>query len=141
MIAIGGYKNEAHYQHGIDCGVQMIERTNKDQLYKYYQVADLNVYPVMNEYFVNNAGLGGANIEAMALNIPLLSNNIKHFPGSIEERKQIGCEIGDGSDIKDKILYMLDNKNQFSRVREISINYLDENIFFKKYFNSYSKLS
>ena len=140
LVCIGGYKSDEHYQLGIDSGAIMIERCNKETLLKYYQAADINVYPVFNKLIVNSGGFGTANIEALACGVPFLSNNIIHFNGTEEERNKIGMEIGDESALENKIKDMLENLDRYKTCREVARKYLDVNKLMELYLEKYDEL-
>jgi glycosyltransferase involved in cell wall biosynthesis len=138
---IGGYKHEDLYNIGLKEGVQMIERIPKGALLKYYQASDFYGQPTLNSTIINFGGFGYAMMEALACGLPVLSQNIIHFPGSTEERNKIGLDMPTKEDLVKNMIYLKDNANNFKECRNISKKYFDiENTKLVTY-NLYKALS
>ena len=125
LIIVGGYKNEDLYEKGINAGVLMLERVQKEILLKYFQASDFYGQPSLNFGFINFGGFGYAMMEALACGLPVLSQNIIHFPGTIEERYEIGLDMPTVEDLKRNMIFLKENHHKFKRTREIARKYFD----------------
>jgi glycosyltransferase involved in cell wall biosynthesis len=127
LIIIGGYKHEDLYEIGIKSGILMIERTHKENLMKYLQASDFYGQPSFDFGFINFGGFGSAMIEALACGLPVISNNILHFPGTGDERKKIGLSHSSPAELIEAIIFMNDNYQSFTETRSIARKYFDIN--------------
>lgn len=125
LIMVGGYKNEDLYKKGINAGALMIERVSKEKLLKYFQASDFYGQPSLNFGFINFGGFGYAMMEALACGLPILSQNIIHFPGTPEERDEIGLDMPTVEDLKRNMIFLKENHHKFKRTREIARKYFD----------------
>ena len=127
LVIIGGYKSEDVYQMGVDAGCIMVERVSKDILLEYYRASDYFTQALFNPLVVENGGFGSAMIEALACGLPIISNNIIHYPGTRQERDEIGIEMQTESDLVDNILYVKNNIDKFNNCRLLARKYFDIN--------------
>lgn len=141
LIMVGGYKNEDLYETGKSTGVLMIERIPQKKLLKYYQASDFYGQPSFNYTFIYFGGFGSAMIEALACGLPIISHNIIHFPGTLEERKKIGLEMPTTNELVENIIYLKDNFQNFKNCREIAQKYFDVANTKLVLLNWYQKLS
>jgi glycosyltransferase involved in cell wall biosynthesis len=125
LVMVGGYKHEDLYEKGINAGATMIERVTKEKLLKYYQASDFYGQPSLHFSFINFGGFGSAMIEALACGLPILSQNIIHFPGTSEERDKIGMDMPTVQALMENMIYLKDNHIKFSECREIAYKYFD----------------
>lgn len=141
LLMIGGYKNEDLYERGINAGAIMIERVHKEILLKYFQASDFYGQPSLNFGFINFGGFGYAMMEALACGLPVISQNIIHFPGTPEERDKIGLDMPTVNDLKKNMIFLKENYHQFKRTREIARKYFDVENNKLVLINYYSQLS
>jgi len=127
LVMIGGYKSEDVYQMGIDAGCIMVERVSKDVLLDYYRASDYFTQALFNPLVIENGGFGSAMIEALACGLPIISNNIIHYPGTKQERDEIGIDMQTESDLVKNILYVKNNFNKYRNCRELAMKYFDIN--------------
>ena len=140
LLSVGGYKTDEFYQMGKDAGAIMVERTKTNLMLKYYQAADISVYPVFEQRIVNSGGFGYATAEALACGLPLISNNIIHFPGTREERDKIGMTMESEEILEKNIIYMLNNLGRFDECRRIAKKYFDVDVIMKAHLDKYEEL-
>jgi glycosyltransferase involved in cell wall biosynthesis len=76
---------------------------------------------------IENGGFGSAMIEALACGLPVISNNIIHYPGTIEERAGIGLDMQTEDDLVKNIIYVKNNLTKFKNCRELAQKYFDIN--------------
>lgn len=125
LVMIGGYKTEDLYQPGLNAGAVMLERMPKSELKKYMQASDVFTAAVFDKSFINFGGFGSAMIEALACGMPVLSNNIIHFPGSREERDKLGMDMPGTEDLRRNLLHLLDHADSYTETCETAKKYFD----------------
>jgi glycosyltransferase involved in cell wall biosynthesis len=124
-MLVGGYKTDELYQIGKNSGAILIERVPEEELRLYYQSSDIYVMPVKNKTVKYFGGFGSAPIQALACGLPVISDNIMHFPGTAEEKAQIGMEMRDEKELNENLLRIISNRKQFANCREIAQKYFD----------------
>lgn len=139
LILIGGNKNDEFYEHLIKTDAMVIERTPEDKLIPYIQASNVCLMLPTDE-IIRFGGFGKAPIEALACNVPVISPNLIHFPGTPEERERIGLIPKDKDDVVNCIRTILDNPQKFARCREISRKYFDINKTTDVILNKYKEL-
>jgi glycosyltransferase involved in cell wall biosynthesis len=125
LVMIGGYKTEDLYEVGLKAKAIMVERCPKSQFYKYLEAADFFTKASFGYIFINFGGFGFATIEALACGLPMISNNIIHYPGTDEERNGIGVEMPTKEKLIEAMISMNENYPNYTSCRELA----------KKYFN------
>ena len=125
LLMVGGYKDEDLYDPGKEAGAIMVERVPKPVLKEYMQASDFYTQACFSYTFIHHGGYGSAMIEAGATGLPVISDNIMHFPGTKEERDQVGLGMGTPEGLKKSILHVLDNPQQFAKCRELLKKYFD----------------
>lgn len=125
LLLIGGYKTQDLYPVGISSGAIMVERVPKDLFIKYLEACDCFVQTCFSWGFIHFGGFGTAMIEALACGMPVISGNIIHFPGTMEERNKIGLDVQKKEALKKNIIYLKNNLNKFSDCRELAQKYFD----------------
>lgn len=141
LVMVGGSKTDEFYQMGIDSGAIVVERVKPEVLVKYYQSADIFVMPYINYTVVNFGGLGNTIAESAACGLPIISNNLIHFPGTLEERKNLGEVMGTENDLEIKIYNMLKNLDNYRECREIAKKYFDMRDSVRMYINKFDEIS
>ncbi|UCH92181.1 MAG: glycosyltransferase [Candidatus Aminicenantes bacterium] len=140
LMLVGGYKSDQFYQMGKEAGAIIKERTTPDRLLKYYQAVNIYVMPTFDYKVVNFGGFGSAPIEALAAGLPIITNNIIHFPGTRAERDKIGMTMESEEMIEKNINYMLNNLDKFKECRKIAKKYYDINVTMEILLNKYEEL-
>jgi glycosyltransferase involved in cell wall biosynthesis len=140
LVIIGGYKDQDVYQMGIDAGALMIERIPKDMLLEYFRASDFYTQAIFGELLVNSGGFGSALIEALACGLPVISNNIIHFPGTPAERSKIGVTMWTKDELIKNILFMCDNFDNYKECRIVAKKYYDINNTRRVLLNKYREL-
>lgn len=140
LVMIGGYKSEDVYQMGIDAGCIMVERIAQDVLLDYYRASDFFTTPIFNPLVIKNAGFGSKMIEALACGLPVISNNIIHYPGTKQERDLIGIDMQTEEDLVNNIIYIKNNLDKYKRCRELARKYYDIKNTIKTLANKYDEL-
>lgn len=125
LVMTGGYKTEDLYAAGLQAGVIMVERCSKEIFIKYLEASDFFTQAAFSYEFINWGGFGTAMIEALACGLPVISNNIIHYPGTNEERNGIGLEMPTKEKLVDAIIFMNESYPDYTSCRELA----------KKYFN------
>lgn len=125
MIMIGGSKGEDLYDMGVNAGAIMIEKTSKSNFILFLEASDFYGQPNLDFGFITFGGFGVAMIEALACGMPVISNNIIHFPGSLQERNQLGMECRTASNLRESILLMNGRFKEFKNTRIIAKKYYD----------------
>lgn len=128
LVLIGGYKSDEYYEYSFKNNIYIRERIPESDLIAYYQASDIYILPIVNKNIIDFAGFGTAPIQALACGLPVIFNNIIHFPGSREEREKIGLPMPSLEILKKNILYIKDNIGQFKDCRIIAQKYFDINI-------------
>jgi len=127
LVMIGGYKAEDLYKEGVESGAIMIERVSKSVFITYLEASDFFTQACFNWGFIQFGGFGTAMIEALACGLPVISANIIHFPGTVEELEQIGMNMRSKEELKNNIIYLKNNLGKFTKCREIAQKYYDIN--------------
>ncbi|CAN5394856.1 hypothetical protein BH10BAC5_BH10BAC5_11340 [soil metagenome] len=137
LVMIGGYRSEDLYSVGEEAGAIMVERAPKPVLKEYMLASDIYTQACFSYTFINHGGYGSAMIEAGACNLPAISDNIMHYPGTKEERDQVGLSMGTPEGLKQSIVHVMDNPLQFANCRNLLKKYFDvadtKRVLFEKY--------
>jgi glycosyltransferase involved in cell wall biosynthesis len=118
----------------------MVERKPKEILKKYLQACDFYGQPSFHFVFINFGGFGSATIEALACGLPVISNNIIHFPGTDIERAKIGLTHPTHDDLTKAMLFMKDNFQNYTECRALAQKYFDINDTRYVLLNKYKEL-
>jgi glycosyltransferase involved in cell wall biosynthesis len=107
---------------------------------------------ISDPYAQRFGGIGSVSIESFACGTPVISPNLVHFEGSLEELKQIGVvpKSMDISDIENSVKEVLNNRERFNKCRSIVQKYYDAEVtldrtekiyrsLFKKTLRNYQK--
>jgi glycosyltransferase involved in cell wall biosynthesis len=141
LVLVGGYKSDEFYEMGIQVGAIIRERVPENELKYYYLAANVYVMPTFNDTVVRFGGFGNAPIQALACNLPIISKNIMHFPGTYIERDQIGLSYKNEKDLAAKIeMVLLSDKTSFQS-REVAKKYYDLDVTIKELYKFYQSVS
>jgi glycosyltransferase involved in cell wall biosynthesis len=140
LLLVGGYKQNRLYQKAKDEGAILVERVPEQKLRDYYQAADIYSLASDDYFFQNFAGFGTATIHALACGVPVLSYNIIHLPGPMEEINKIGRIFNSDEELYQNAVYMLNNIDEFKNCREIAKKYYDKEETIKVLINKYDEL-
>lgn len=103
LYLVGGYKTDCLYNAALEAGATIFLRTDSS-LEIYYQAADVYIMPITNFGVKEFGGFGVAPIEALAFDLPVVSGNLKHFPGKKEEIIQMGILMEDENKLTEYII-------------------------------------
>ena len=124
LYLIGGYKEDEYYDKAVRSGATIIERTDQS-INKYFAASDVYVMPI-NDFGVREfGGIGIAPLEALAMNTPVISENLKHCPGSLEEILKLGISNINYSVLDEQIMDVLENSLKYKDCRQIAMKYFD----------------
>jgi len=141
LVLIGGAKEDVFYEKAKICGAKVITRIPSEDLIPYYSAADAYIC-----YYSTNlwGGIGIAPVEAMACNLPVVSNTLEHFPNN--EGKFVGQIPSDENDLVNCLEYVIKNSKNYQDCRTLSMKYYNwENIIqntvrvYDELFNKYYK--
>jgi len=127
MVMIGGHKSEDLYQKAIEANIIMIERCTKDRFIKYLEAGDFFGKPNLNYAFINFGGFGFSTIEALACGLPILTNNIIHFPGNDLEREKIGLDMPTETQMEEGIIKLNNSFKHYCECRSIAEKHFNIN--------------
>ena len=123
LLAMGGLPHDELYKEmmaGADMAV--LRGIPDDVLPEYYAASDLYVYPAEDPAL---NGIGMAPVEAMAMNLPVLSSALAEFPGSDDERARLGIVYSpQRDDLAQLMVEGLTGQARFSP-RETAADYYD----------------
>jgi glycosyltransferase involved in cell wall biosynthesis len=74
---------------------------------------------------INFGGFGTAMIEALAVGMPVISNNIIHFEGNDDEINLIGVDMPTKEKLEEAILFMYNNYMNYTFTREMAEKYFN----------------
>lgn len=140
LINVGGYTIDPLYNYAKSEGIMLYERVPEPKLLKFFQAADFYVLPIYNKLAQMFSGIGTSTIQALACNLPVLSKNLIHFPGTEEERKNLGVLFEDRDDFIIKFRYMLDNYHLFKDVRNVAKKYFDFKVTINQLIRTYKQI-
>jgi glycosyltransferase involved in cell wall biosynthesis len=126
LYLVGGYKDEKYYEFGKKAGAVIIERTD-DSIDKYFATADVYVMPITNIMVKEFGGIGIAPLEALAMNTPVISENLKHCPGTLDEISQLGISKINYNSLDQHILEILNNPSKYKNCRQVALKYFSIN--------------
>lgn len=141
LVIIGGYKEEDLFNIGVKSGIIMVERVDQMTFYNYLKSCDFFTKAFFNETIIKFGGIGTSTIEALAFNIPVITNNLIHFPGLESELKEVGLFMRTPEELIENIVYMKDNLNKYSNCRKIAKEYYDLKLSNKVILDEYIRLS
>jgi len=123
IIFVGGKKNNANdlYDEVINSGCPCWGYQNWRDLRYFLSAADFYIHPVINKKF---GGFDVSLIEAMAINIPVLSPQLKELDFDYSD---LGMCIKNGNEVEEKVEYMINNYHKYKKCREVAQKYLDGN--------------
>jgi glycosyltransferase involved in cell wall biosynthesis len=124
LFLVGGYKTDIFYNEAVSCGAKVIERSDAS-ISIYYEAADVYVMPVSNYHVKEFGGFGIAPMEALAFDVPVISQNIKHFNGPISDIDSIGILLNDFNQLENAIFEVLNNSTAYSNGRQFLEKYFD----------------
>lgn len=125
IVMIGGRKTDEHYNKCLDAGATMVERVTYDVLKKYIQAADVNISQSFNSMFIDFAGIGTANVQALGYGIPLISNQLQHIPAPEEEMKGIGRPMRNYGEFEEHLDFMFDQPEHFANCAQLAEKYFN----------------
>ena len=141
LVMVGGHKSDQFYKEAINSGAIVFgKRVSHDKLIQLYQSADVLVRAFNEPNVVRFAGMGNTILESVACGTPVISNNLIHFHGNKDERRKIGILMGSGKKLAQKILHILNNKNNYQECRYIAEKYFDHEKSTNEYFSSIKEL-
>lgn len=123
LVMIGGNKEDEYYDYGLKVGAILKEKIPRNKLLSYYQIADVYVMPIRNDYVRYFGGMGRATIEALACGVPVITDQLMHFEGKEEERAKVGAFLNERQSLDKTIKYVLDHSHNYSNCREIARRY------------------
>ncbi len=140
LVLVGGYKSDEFYEMAIQAGAIVRERIPENDLKFYYLAADVYVMPTFNDTVVRFGGFGNAPMQALACNLPVISKNIIHFPGTLKERNQIGFWYSNNDDLAAKIkMVLLSEKSNFE-CRKVARKYYDLDVTIRELYGFYQSV-
>ncbi len=143
---IGGNKEEELYQYIVDSGATVMGPTPRAEVLKYINASDVYLLPTFDKEWIPFGGIGTAGLEALALDVPLVSKMLINFMGSKEEQARLGLMPSTREELLEQTRYLLHNPQKFRNTRKIVEKYytwekvVGNNIkvyvrLFEKYYN------
>ena len=124
LFLVGGYKSDILYNEAISCEAEVIERSDAP-ISIYYEAADVYVLTISNYHVKEFGGIGIAPLEALAFDLPVISQNIKHFNGPVSDIDSVGILLDDFNQLEKLILEILNNSKKYSNGRQFIMKYFD----------------
>ena len=130
LIIVSCLPKEVLKKYAKDKDIELVEgNLSKEELLKYYQKADIFIYPSRLE-----ANFGTVLIEAMANKLPIVTNNLLAVPEVVEDGKNgfltnplIKLHDSEGNYLqKDDLKYLLKYKEIYNHHKELKEKYLYE---------------
>jgi glycosyltransferase involved in cell wall biosynthesis len=140
LLLVGGYKHNALYQTAKDAGAILVERVHEHKLKDYYQASDIYCLAANDILYQRFAGFGSTPIQSLACGVPVLSFNINHLPGSMDEINKIGRIFNSEDEMYKNAIYMLENIEEFRDCRSVAKKYYDKKITMQVMINKYDEL-
>ncbi len=138
LICIGGEKSDELYDIVLENADIISTRTNKEKVCAMLNIADIYVLPTpQGGKVMNLGGIGTAPIEAMAYNVPVVSNNLIHFPNP-SQIPNIGSMGIPNYTIA--IRSIIEHRHAYKNIREIAKNLFDDEIVISNLIN-YCKIA
>lgn len=141
LVIVGGHKTEDLYGKGIEAGVIMVERVDQLTFYKFLKASDLFTKAFFNDTIIKFGGIGTSTIEALACGLPVITNNLIHFPGSDAERSELGLLMSTEYELIKNIIFMSNNLARYKNCREVSRKYYDLRVSNNSLLKLYKDLS
>jgi glycosyltransferase involved in cell wall biosynthesis len=139
LFLVGGYKTDVLYREAISCGAKVVERSDAS-ISIYYEAADVYVMPVSNYYVKEFGGFGIAPMEALAFDLPVISQTIKHFGGPISDIDSFGILLNDHNQLEISILNILKSSHEYSNGEQFLQKYFDINRNTKRIIRIYNSI-
>jgi len=142
FLFVGSTKNaDPEILHLVEkLGVDTPGYVPHERLPLYYSASDVYVLSSFHERNMRYGGIGGAPREAMACNTPSVSTFLYHFPGSMEERDQLGKVPERPEDVAGLIAEVLEEPEQFRTCRETAKKYYSWDVIIPKTIEFYDAL-
>jgi glycosyltransferase involved in cell wall biosynthesis len=118
LVLIGGAKEDILYEKAKICGAKVITRIPSEYLIPYYSAADAYICYLSTNLW---GGIGIAPVEAMACNLPVVSNTLEYFPNN--EGKFVGKIPNDENDLVSCLEDIIKNSKNYQNCRTLSMKY------------------
>lgn len=125
IILLGGTKKDEFYNLCVESGGIVVERVDQDLLVKYVRASDVNISQGFNRMFIDFAGIGTANIQALGFGIPLLSNQLQHIPATEEEMNFVGRPMKNYNEFEQNLDFMFNHPEHFRECSSIVKKYFE----------------
>jgi glycosyltransferase involved in cell wall biosynthesis len=138
LVLIGGLRDDKYYDYCVNNADLVVRRLPNEDLVKYFSAAD--AYAVLcNSRKAKFGGLGIAPIEALACNVPILNSNLADSPKEIKDK--IGLLVDSEDSLRKGMIHIINNKNQYSNLHEITRPYFSWQIIIPNLLMIYEKFT
>lgn len=129
LLFIGGNESQPLYKDVAASGAIVKGYIPRGEVIKYINASDVYLMPSFDEEFIPFGGIGTAPLEALAMNVPVVSPLMVNFMGTKEELSRIAKVPSSQEDLVSDTEEILNNPVHYSNTRDIVMNYYQwENI-------------
>ena len=133
LVCIGGSTSDELFDKVNQTADYVFTRISNSAMIEILRECDIYILPTQNMGKVYQCGgIGTSPIEAMALGIPVISNNLIHFQ-NLNDIGSVGVIPGDN--YFKAILDVMNDLSSYNNVRAISQTYYDNKTVFENYLN------
>lgn len=142
VVLVGGNPKDELFENVRHSGMRFFTTRPHKEMNLFFSAADVYLMPGYSGESIRYGGIGIATVEALACNVPVVSANLRHFPGSEFERQSIGV-IPDSyltDDIVQKVLEVVSNPKKFRNCRKIAKKYYSLDTIVRTHIKDYERL-
>ena len=141
LIIISGDKSEGElYQRVINSDAIYLGKQQNSTVIKYMAASDLLICIATNPEWKSFGGFGTAQVESLCVGTPVLTTQLKHFPGPAKYINYLGKSPTNLNDITNDIKTILKEKKRYSLSKRISQKYFPWDMVINIHNKCYNKL-
>lgn len=140
LIISGDKAKGALYQRVINSEAIYLGKQQNSTVIKYMAASDLLISICTDPEWKSFAGFGSAQVESLSVGTPVLTTQLKHFPGPAKYLNYLGKLPTNLNDITNDIKTILKNKKRYSLSKKISQKYFSWDLVIDIHKKCYNKL-
>jgi glycosyltransferase involved in cell wall biosynthesis len=141
LLLVGGKKNQPLYEEAKASGAILTGHIPKKDVIRYLNASDVYLVPTEDKVWIPFGDIDNGAIEALAMNVPVVGPTLIHFPGSPDERKELGRITTSREEVLKAVREILTDKDGFQHTRKTIQNYYSWDRIISRFEMVYERLS